>query len=95
MADSPRGLPVKQVIRLKNIRKAMAQAMKSSVANAALSQVSREIDLTPLQTLRRQKLAQAQPRISFPNIPLVVLRPIAQGHDLEKLLILGLAPHPF
>jgi hypothetical protein len=48
VTDSPRGLPVKQTIRLKSIRKVMAQTMKASVENAALSQVSREIDLTPL-----------------------------------------------
>ena len=56
MAESPRGLPVKQTIRLKSIRKVMAQTMKASVNNAALSQISREIDITALQTLRQEKL---------------------------------------
>lgn len=53
MTESPRGLPVKEVIRLKSIRKAMAKTMKASVDSAALSQVTREIDVTELQQLRQ------------------------------------------
>jgi pyruvate dehydrogenase E2 component (dihydrolipoamide acetyltransferase) len=52
MADSPRGLPVKQTLKLNAIRKAMAQTMKASVQTAALSQVNREIDVTDLHERR-------------------------------------------
>lgn len=55
MADSPRGLPIKETIPLKSIRKMMARAMKASVENAALSQISREIDVTPLNALRQTR----------------------------------------
>lgn len=54
MTESPRGLRIKQKIRVKRVRKAMAQTMKASVDNAALSQVTREIDVTALQALRRK-----------------------------------------
>lgn len=54
MADSPRGLPVKETIRLNHVRKVMARAMKHSVERAALSQVNREIDVTTLQDYRRE-----------------------------------------
>jgi pyruvate dehydrogenase E2 component (dihydrolipoamide acetyltransferase) len=53
VSDSPRGLPIKEVLKLTSIRKVMAQAMKAAVQTAALSQVNREIDLTGLQKARR------------------------------------------
>jgi pyruvate dehydrogenase E2 component (dihydrolipoamide acetyltransferase) len=56
MADpiaSPRGLPVKQVLPLGRVRRVMAQSMRDSVQRAALSQVTRELDLTALQAARR------------------------------------------
>jgi len=59
MTESPRGLPVKEAIRLKSIRKVMAKTMKASVETAALSQIAREIDVTALQELRG-KLAEGQ-----------------------------------
>ena len=48
MATSPRGLPIKETIRLNRLRKVMSQTMKASVDNAALSQVNREIDVTEI-----------------------------------------------
>jgi pyruvate dehydrogenase E2 component (dihydrolipoamide acetyltransferase) len=51
---SPRGLAVKQVIALNRVRKMMAKTMHESVQRAALSQVSREIDLTALQAARQR-----------------------------------------
>ena len=56
MTESPRGLPVKETIRIKSVRKVMAQTMKASVNNVALSQVTREIDVTALQELRQKVL---------------------------------------
>jgi len=75
-------LAVKQTIRLKSIRKVMAKTMKASVDNAALSQVSREIDLTPLQTLRREKLVDAQPRISLNTLIMAAVAQILPAHPL-------------
>lgn len=52
MTTSPRGLPIKEAIRLNSIRKAMSQTMKLAVQTAALSQVNREIDVTVMQEKR-------------------------------------------
>ena len=82
MTESPRGLPVKQTIRLKSIRKVMAQTMKTSVDNAALSQVSREIDVTTLQTLRRKKLMDAQPRVSLNTLIMAAVARTLPHHPL-------------
>lgn len=88
MADSPRGLPVKQTIRLKSIRKVMAQSMKASVEQAALSQISREIDVTALQMLRRDKLAGTQPRISLNTLIMAaVARTLPQHPFLNAELV--------
>lgn len=50
---SPRGLPIKEVLPLGRVRKVMAQTMRDSVQRAALSQITREMDLTAVQTARR------------------------------------------
>lgn len=49
---SPRGLPVRQVIPLGRLRRAMAHHMRQSVSQAALSQISRLMDLTEIQKRR-------------------------------------------
>ncbi len=82
MVESPRGLPVKQTIRLKSIRKVMAQTMKASVNNAALSQISREIDLTALQTLRQKKLSDTQPRVSLNTLIMAAVARMLPHHPL-------------
>ncbi len=82
MTDSPRGLPVKQSIRLKSIRKVMARTMKASVENAALSQISREIDVTELQTLRRKNLSATQPRISLNTLIMAAVACTLPAHPL-------------
>lgn len=82
MVISPRGLPVREVIPLKSARKTMAQAMKASVDNAALSQVSREIDLTALQTHRREKLAGSQPRVSLNTLIMAAVARVLPRHPL-------------
>lgn len=56
MADatqSPRGLAVKQSLPLGRVRRVMAETMRASVQRAALSQITREIDLTALGAARR------------------------------------------
>lgn len=55
---SPRGLAVKQSWPLGRVRRVMAQTMRDSVQRAALSQVTREMDLTAVVAARR---AQASP----------------------------------
>lgn len=50
---SPRGLAVKQSLPLGRVRRVMAQTMRDSVQRAALSQVTREMDLTALAAARR------------------------------------------
>jgi len=91
MTDSWRGLPVQQIIRLKSIRRMMAQTMKASVDRAALSQVSREIDVTALQTLRRERLTAAQPRVSLNTLIMAaVARTLPQHPLLNAELVDGL-----
>lgn len=51
--SSPRGLTIKQTLSLGRVRKVMAQAMRASVQAAALSQVTREMDLTAVQAARQ------------------------------------------
>jgi pyruvate dehydrogenase E2 component (dihydrolipoamide acetyltransferase) len=53
-SSSPRGLPVRETLRLTSIRKAMAAGMQQAVQTAALSQVNREIDVTLMQERRAQ-----------------------------------------
>jgi pyruvate dehydrogenase E2 component (dihydrolipoamide acetyltransferase) len=50
---SPRGLAVKQSLPLGRVRRVMAQTMRDSVQRGALSQITREIDLTALLDARR------------------------------------------
>lgn len=66
----------------------MAQSMKASVDTAALSQISREIDVTPLNTLRRGTLAGAQPKISLNTmIMAAVARTLPAHHLLNAELV--------
>lgn len=53
MSTSRRGLPVETVVPLGRIGKAMARGMKDSVDTLALSQVSKEIDLSNVQNFRK------------------------------------------
>ena len=52
MADVEDRLPIAELIPLNRVRKAMAKAMALSVGTAALSQVSRSIDVGPLVAAR-------------------------------------------
>ncbi|MBI3360444.1 MAG: 2-oxo acid dehydrogenase subunit E2 [Chloroflexi bacterium] len=57
---SPRGLLVKETLPLGRVRRVMAQTMHESVQRAALSQISREMDLTELQSARRKAASDAK-----------------------------------
>lgn len=82
MATSPRGLPVKETLRLNRLRKVMAQTMKASVDNAALSQVNREIDVTALQELRRSTPADSASRLSLNTFIMAAVARTLPSHPL-------------
>ncbi|MCO5213928.1 MAG: 2-oxo acid dehydrogenase subunit E2 [Caldilinea sp.] len=50
--ETHRSIPIKQVMPLGRVRKMMAQSMQASVQRAALSQVTREMDLSAVQAAR-------------------------------------------
>ena len=56
--------------------------MKASVDNAALSQVSREIDVTALQTLRGERLSGVRPRVSFNTLIMAAVARTLSHHPL-------------
>jgi pyruvate dehydrogenase E2 component (dihydrolipoamide acetyltransferase) len=92
MADpvtSPRGLAVKQSLPLGRVRRVMAQSMRDSVQRAALSQVTREMDLTALQDARRA-MARVVPRRVSLNVWLLaaVARTLPQ-HPLLNAELVG------
>jgi pyruvate dehydrogenase E2 component (dihydrolipoamide acetyltransferase) len=82
MATSPRGLPVKETLRLNRLRKVMAQTMKASVDSAALSQVNREIDVTALQELRRSTPADSALRLSLNTLIMAAVARTLPSHPL-------------
>lgn len=82
MSDSPRGLPVKETIRVKSVRKVMAQTMKASVDTAALSQVTRDVDVTALQDLRKTSLADHDPRVSLNTLLMAATARTLRQHPL-------------
>lgn len=52
MPETHRSIAVKQIMPLGRVRKMMAQSMQESVQRAALSQVTREMDLSAVQAAR-------------------------------------------
>lgn len=82
MATSPRGLPIKETLRLNRLRKVMSQTMKASVDNAALSQVNREIDVTALQELRRAMPADSASRLSLNTLIMAAVARTLPSHPL-------------
>lgn len=82
MIESPRGIPVKQTIRVKGVGKVMAQTMKSSVDNAALSQVTKEIDVTALQNYRKTLLERSELVTSLNTLMMAATAKTLQQHPL-------------
>lgn len=74
---SPRGLPLKQTLPLGRVRKVMAQSMRAAVQTAALSQVTREMDLTAVQAARRA---------GGPSVNVYVLSVVARALPHHPLL---------
>lgn len=82
MTDSPRGIPVKETIKIRGVRKVMARTMKASTDNAALSQVSREIDVTALQELRKNELADQEPRVTLNTFIMTAVARTLPAHPM-------------
>lgn len=74
-----RGLPVRETRALGRIRKVMVQTMKDSVQRAALSQVTRFMDLTAVQAARQ---AAGEPRISLNVYLLAAVARTLPAHPL-------------
>ena len=89
MTESPRGLPVKETIRLTSIRKVMARTMKASVDNAALSQINREFDVTPLKKLREERLVEVRPRVSLNTLVMAAVARTLPHHPLLNAELVG------
>lgn len=79
---SPRGIPVKETIRLKTTRKVMAQTMKASVENAALSQICREVDVTELITYRESLKSEHNQNVSLNTLMMVSIARTLPAHPL-------------
>src|SRR5205823_11033133 len=84
-APSPRGLVVKQTLPLGRVRRVMAQSMRDSVQRGALSQITREVDLTALVAARR---ALAVPPLSGsrPSLNVFLLAAVARTLPRHPLL---------
>jgi pyruvate dehydrogenase E2 component (dihydrolipoamide acetyltransferase) len=82
MAASSRGLAVKQTIPLGIVRKAMARGMKASVTTAALSQISREVDVDALRELRQGYLAAMGEPVSLNTLIMAAVARTLPRHPL-------------
>lgn len=74
-----RSIAVKQTLPLNRVRKVMAQSMVDSVQRAALSQVTREMDLSGLQTWRQ---ATGAPRLPLNSYILAAVAKTLPHHPL-------------
>ena len=82
MAASHRGLPVREAIPLGIVRKAMARGMKTAVTTAALSQVSRELDLGALAEVRRTWQAEHAAPLSLNTLIMAAVARTLPAHPL-------------
>lgn len=64
MVTTRRGIRVKEIVPLNRIQRVMAKTMKTSFETAALSQVSREVDMTPLVSLINLRKDQKLPSLN-------------------------------
>jgi pyruvate dehydrogenase E2 component (dihydrolipoamide acetyltransferase) len=75
-----RNLPVQEIIPLGLIRKSMVKAMKDSVQRAALSQITREVDLSSVIALRKRYDGKA------PSLNIYIMVAVAQTLKRHPLL---------
>jgi pyruvate dehydrogenase E2 component (dihydrolipoamide acetyltransferase) len=80
-AVSGRGVPVKETLKLGIVRNAMSRGMKAAVTTAALSQISREVDLQAAQDLRRRLTAEGR-RVSLNSLILCTVSRTLPRHPL-------------
>lgn len=78
---SARGVPVRETRKLGIVRKAMARGMKAAVTTAALSQISREVDLQAAQNARRRLAAEGRP-VSLNSLILCTVAAALPHHPL-------------
>lgn len=79
MAEIRRGIPVKQKIALNRVQKAMVKGMKTSVEVLALSELSRELDITELQKARKQ-VAAGRPAFSINTLLMAAVARCLPAH---------------
>ncbi len=77
--DTHRSIPVKQTMPLSRVRKMMVQSMQDSVQRAALSQVTREMDLSAVQATRA---AAGEQRHSFNTYIMAAVARTLPNHPL-------------
>jgi pyruvate dehydrogenase E2 component (dihydrolipoamide acetyltransferase) len=82
MAATHRGLPVREAIPLGIVRKAMARGMKAAVTTAALSQISREMDLGALVEVRRTRQAEHVASLSLNTLIMAAVARTLPAHPL-------------
>lgn len=76
-------MPVRQRIGLNRVGKAMAKGMKASVDTLALSQLCRELDLTPLQALRREQFSSgSSPKITLNTLMMAAVARVLPNNPL-------------
>jgi pyruvate dehydrogenase E2 component (dihydrolipoamide acetyltransferase) len=78
--ETHRGIPIKQRAPLGRVRKLMAQSMDESVRRAALSQVTREMDLSAVQAVRVAAGAQR------PSLNTYIMAAVARALPNHPLL---------
>jgi pyruvate dehydrogenase E2 component (dihydrolipoamide acetyltransferase) len=84
--DTHRGIPVKQTTPLSRVRKMMAQSMDESVRRAALSQVTREMDLSAVQAARA---VAGEQRHSFNTYIMAAVARALPNHPLLNAELVG------
>jgi pyruvate dehydrogenase E2 component (dihydrolipoamide acetyltransferase) len=82
MATSSRCLEIRDRIPLGLVRKAMARGMKASVTTAALSQISREVDVHMLGELRSTYQAATGQKVSLNTLLMAAVAHTLPRHPL-------------
>lgn len=88
MSDSPRGLPIKERLRLNSLRRAMSQSMMQAVQGAALSQVNREIDITSAQERRANLKVSLNTMMMAAVARTLTAHPLLNAELLDKEILI-------
>jgi pyruvate dehydrogenase E2 component (dihydrolipoamide acetyltransferase) len=90
MAESDnlhRGVVVRERITPGRVRRVMAKNMQDSVTRAALSQISRQIDLTDVQALRQMDVPEVRPSLN--TVLMAVIARTLPDHPLLNAELVG------